>query len=64
MTETLTMSKNERQRLQFECVVNHGGVHSRCKERLKKLDIRIALYEFFSLIAEPSQILCHHCLKD
>jgi hypothetical protein len=42
-------------------IVNHGGVHSRCKGPLMKSDIRIEFYESLSLIEEPMQIYCHHC---
>lgn len=45
-------------------IVNYGGVHSRCKDTLKKSDIRIQSYKSLSLIAEPLRIYCHHCQED
>jgi len=45
-------------------IVNHGGVHRRCKKTLKKSDIKIQSYESLNLLAEPLKIYCHHCQED
>jgi hypothetical protein len=37
-------------------IVNHGGVHFRCKVMLKKSDVRIQSYEALQLVAKPLQI--------
>jgi hypothetical protein len=42
-------------------IVNHGGVHSRCNQSLKKSEIRIESFESLKLVAEPFQIYYHHC---
>ncbi len=45
-------------------LVNHAGVHSRCKDTLKKSDIKIQSYEPLDRIAEPLQIYCQHGHED
>jgi hypothetical protein len=44
-------------------VVNHGGVHSRCKQKIKISDLRISTYDSLKMISEPYELCCSRCAE-